>query len=386
MGRLTRAFVVLLGAAPLVLAAGCRSSTPAAVEVPPPEVSVTQPIKRALAEHRDFTGRAEAVESVDVRARVKGYLSKISFREGTPVKRSDLLYEIDPRTFQADLDRTLAEVARLEALVKLAAAEADRAQRLRVSGAMSEEELVQRVTARNGAQASLQQARAAAESARLELSFTRITAPIDGRIGRTLVTEGNLVGHNEPTLLTSIVKLEPIYVYFEGSERDLRDYEEMMQTRSGVPGGDQVPVRVGLAGADGYPLQGVIDFCDNRLDQGSGTILLRAVLPNRDRTLTPGQFVRVRVPMTEARQQLLLPEQTLAADQRGRYVLVVNAEGIVEHRPVTVGSIQDGLVVIKSGLSPDDRVVVNGLQRARRGAKVMPREVAATGLPAESKK
>lgn len=385
MGRLTRALVALLGAA-MLPAAGCKNSTPAAVEMPLPEVSVCRPSRRALADHRDFTGRAEAIESVDVRARVRGYLSKISFREGAPVKKGDLLYEIDPRTFQADVDRTLAEVARLEAMVKLATAEADRAQRLRASGALSEEELLQRVTARNGAQASLQQARAAAESARLELSFTRITAPIDGRIGRTLVTEGNLVGHNEPTLLTSIVKLEPIYVYFEGSERDLRDYEELMRTRSSVPSGEQVPVRVGLTGDDGFPLQGVIDFCDNRLDQGSGTILLRAVLPNRDRVLTPGQFVRVRVPMTEARQQLLLPEQTLAADQRGRYVLVVNADGIVEHRPVTVGPAQDGLVVIKTGLKPEDRVVVNGLQRARRGAKVTPREVAAASQSAESKK
>jgi RND family efflux transporter MFP subunit len=369
----------------VVSTVGCKNSSPAPVELPTPSVTVCRPIQRELAEYRDFSGRADAVESVDVRARVKGFLSKIHFREGTYVNKGQLLYEIDPRTFQAELDRSLAEVARLEALVKLTGAEAERAQRLRTSGALSEEELLQRLTARQGAQASLQQAQAAAESARLELSFTRITAPIGGRISRTTVTEGNLVGHHEPTLLTTIVKLEPIYVYFEGSDRDLRDYQEMLRTGGATDDVYQVPVRVGTAVDEGHLLQGVIDFCDNRLDAGSGTILLRAVLPNSDRTLTPGQFVRVRVPVTPARLQLLIPERALGADQRGRYVLVVNASGTVEQRRVTVGAAQEGLVIVRTGLGLADRVVCNGLQRARPGIQVAPLEEAATGQPVENR-
>lgn len=365
--------------------AGCRGPGVPPPAPSPPLVTVSRPLQEEVTDYRHFTGRMEAVETAEVRARVRGFLQAVHFREGTEVRKGEILYEIDPRTFQAELERAQAEVKRLEPQFQLAATEAERAERLRGTGAVSQEEYVQRVTAREAGRAALQQARAAAESARLELEFTTVRAPIDGRIGRTLVTEGNLVGSNEPTLLTTIVRVDPVYVFFEAAERDFLEYQRLIREQGAAAAAEaKVPVHVGLAAQDGYPHRGVLNFRDNRVDPGTGTILLRGELPNPDRLLVPGLFARVRVPVGGPRPRLLVPEVALSADQRGPYLLVVGPDDRVARRAVRPGASLEGRAVIEEGLASDDWVIVNGLQRARPGTKVEPvREsgAAASGAP-----
>jgi multidrug efflux system membrane fusion protein len=341
----------------------------------PPEVTVSLPVRRDVTDFHEYTGRIESPETVEIRARVKGYLQKIHFKEGTEVKADKLLYEIDPRTFEAEVERARAEVSRAEAQLDLARAEADRAARLRGTGAISEEESRTRVAARDTASATLRQAQAALEAARLELGFTKIRAPITGRISRTLVTEGNLVGFNEPTLLTTIVRLDPMYVYFDVPERNYLEYTERIRHEGAATAAEgTIPVYVGLAHERGFPHTGLIKFRDNRADPGTGTVLIRGELPNPDRLLTPGLFARVRVPVGKPRPRLLVPEAAIAADQRGQYVLVVGEDDTVVSKHLTTGASENGLVVIDEGLDAGDRVIVNGLQRARPGGKVQPVE------------
>jgi multidrug efflux system membrane fusion protein len=364
---------ILTGLGLALALAGCREAPQMPVP-PPPKVTAIVPTEEDIAQFRDYTGRVEAVETEEVRARVKGFLKKIHVPEGAEVEKGALLYEIDPRTFQADLEKAAAEVARFETQLELTASEARRAADLRLSRAFSEEDYLQRVAAKNAADAGLKQARAALQSAKLELGFTQIRAQIDGRIGRTLVTEGNLVGYNQPTLLTTIVRLDPVYVYFEETERGLEDYDALLRAKKVASIAQaKIAVRVELAWEKGYPHQGYLDFRDNKIDLGTGTIQLRAVVPNTDRALTPGQFVRVRVTFGEAKRRLLVPEQALGRDQGGKFLLLVKADNTVEQRPVTTGMVQDGKVVIESGLKSGERVIVTGLQRARPGAVVEPR-------------
>jgi RND family efflux transporter MFP subunit len=355
--------------------AGCRR--PAAAEppsFPPAAVTVAKPVSREVTEYREYTGRLEAVKKYDVRARVRGFLEKVHFAEGCEVKKGDLLYEIDPRTFQADLAKAEADLARAEAMLRLAVSEADRAARLR-GGAMNEEEYQQKVAARETARAAIQQAQAAVRSNKLELEFTKIYSPIDGRIGRTLVTEGNLVGFNEPTLLTTVVSLDPVYVYFEGPERDLLEYQRLVREKAAPSATDKtVPLQLALETDDDFPHAGVVDFFDNQVDGNTGTILCRGLLPNPKRLLSPGLFARVRIPFGKAQKRLVVPEDALAADQRGRYVLTVKADDTVEVKPVTVAQSLAGYAAIVKGLTPSDRVIVNGQVKARPGSKVAPTE------------
>jgi RND family efflux transporter MFP subunit len=357
---------------PALVAVGCGEKTPPTP--PPPAVTVALPTRAAVADFREYTGRIEAVETEEVRARVKGYLEKVHFQEGAEVKKGKLLYEIDPRTFETDVAKATAEVARWETQVGLATDEVERALRVRGKG-ISEEEYQQRLAARNAAQANLQQAKAALEGAKLELGFTRIEAKIDGRIGRTLVTEGNLVGFNQPTLLTTIVRLDPVYVYFEDTESGLAMYERQVSAL-GVANlaAAKMPVKVELPWENGYPHEGYLDFRDNRIDPGTGTVLLRAVLGNARRVLTPGQFVRVRVELGQPKERLLVPAQALGRDQIGKFLLVVQADNTVAQRPVTTGPMHGSEVVIERGVSANERVIINGLQRARPGAVVAARK------------
>jgi RND family efflux transporter MFP subunit len=368
--RLRRLQRALIGAT--IWAVGC-SRAPELPPPPPAKVTVALPVEQEIAEFRDYTGRVEAVETEEVRARVKGFLQKVHLREGAEVKKGALLYEIDPRTFSADLDKVKAEVSRFETQLDLLSTEARRAAELRNARAMSEEEYLQRIAARNAADAGLKQAKAALESAKLELGFTQIRAQIDGKIGRTLVTEGNLVGFNQPTLLTTIVRLDPVYVYFEETERGLEDYDRLVRARGKSIAEAKIPVDVELAWEKGYPHRGHLDFRDNKIDPGSGTIQLRAVIPNPERALTPGQFARVRVTIGPPKKRLLAPEQALGRDQSGKFLLVVNSDNKVEQRTVVTGPAQDGKVVIETGLEPADRIIVSGLQRARPGDVVEPR-------------
>jgi len=351
---------------------GCQqasSQQPAAP--PPPSVSVAVPVSAPITDFRQFTGQTEAVESVEIRARVQGFLQEIHFTEGTEVNQGDLLYTIDPRTFQAEVDRAAAEMERLQAQLSLAESEERRAARLRQSSAVTEEEYAQRVAARQQAQASVQEAQAALDLARINLSFTEIRAPISGRVGSTNFTAGNLVGFNEPTLLTTIVKLDPIYVLFEGTERRFLEYERRIREEGLATAADrQVPVFVGLEGEQGFPHQGVIDFRANRVDPGTGTIQIRATIPNQDRLAVPGMFARVRVPIGQPMTQQLIPQTAVGSDQRGPFVYVVGSDNVVQYRPIRTGRSVGNLVIVQDGLTSMDRVVVNGVQKARPGAPV----------------
>lgn len=354
---------VLLGAF-----AGCDKAAPPAPPKAVPEVTVQRPVRQSVTDYRQYTGRIDAVESVEVRARVRGYLQKVHKYEGTEVPAGRILYEIDPREYQADVTKADAEILRLEAQLKEATSEAKRGESLRSSRAISVEEYLQRVSARDVAEAALRSAKAALDSVKLQLSFTKITAPIAGRIGRTVVTEGNLVGYSEPTLLTNIVRMDEVYVLFQVSERDLLR-ERQLRDPTG-----EAAVEVAIETEEGFPHKGKINFRDNRVDPGTGTILIRGKLDNKDRKLAPGMFARVRVPMGLAQPSLLVPEEALGADQLGRYVFVVKGDNTVERRDVTIGPAVDTMVVIE-GVAADERVIVKGVQKARHGAPVMPEEV-----------
>jgi RND family efflux transporter MFP subunit len=360
---------LLLGLA--VFVGGCNRQSSDDMAPPPPKVTVRQPLARPLVDMAEATGRAEAPETYEVRVRVKGFLESIKFREGARVTKGELLYEIDPRTFKEDVESAKAEVGRLQAQLKQARSEADRAQRMHQSSAISQDEYIQKMAAQDITLAAVRKAEAAARSAELELSFTRIVSPIDGAISRTLVTRGNLVGYNEPTLLTTIVRTDPIYVYFDLPERLKLEYDHLVREQGATAFDAKVPAQVGLVIDKGYPHKGVIDFIDNMVDPGTGTIRLRAVVENKAGVLTPGLFCRVKIPIGLARDRLLVPENAVGLDQRGRYVLVVEADDMVATRSVKTGTTtDDGLIVVEEGLTGNEWVIVNGLQRARPGMTV----------------
>ncbi len=370
---------VLLGLLSLIMLAGCQrtESAVAPAPPPPPQVLVSHPVERPLAETREYTGHLEAVETVSIRARVRGVLQKIHFEEGAEVKQGALLYELDPSEYQAAVDEKLAEIARIEQELQLAESEAKRSSELYAKNATSKETWESKQTKLAVAKAELQKARAAIKQAELNLSYTKIDAPISGRVGRTLVTVGNLVGYNEPTLLTTIVKMDPIYVHFEIPERDLLRFEQTDQEQSPSWSLMQAPLSIGLETETGYPHAGAINFRDNRVESETGTVLVRGTLPNPDRKLVPGLFTRIQVPVGPPKPRLLIPETSLAADQRGRYVLVVKSDDTVEQRPVQIEVNLEyrGFLPIREGLIRDDRVIVSGLQKARPGAKVAPQLV-----------
>ena len=373
-GRL-RSAVLLVGA--VFVFAGCKGEDqpgPAAAVPPPPKVLVSHPVERPLAETREYTGHLEAVETVSIRARVRGVLQKIHFDEGAEVEQGARLYELDSSEYQAAVDEKLAEIARIEQELQLAESEAKRSSELYAKNATSKETWESKQTKLTVTKAELQKARAAIKQAELNLSYTKIYAPISGRVGRALVTVGNLVGYNEPTLLTTIVKMDPVYVHFEIPERDLLRFEQTDQEQSSSWSLMQAPLSIGLETETGYPHAGIINFRDNRVESETGTVLVRGTLPNPDRKLVPGLFTRIQIPVGRPKPRLLVPETSLSADQRGRYVLVVDAEDTVEQRPVQieVNLEHRGFLPIREGLTAKDRVIVSGLQRARPGAKVAP--------------
>lgn len=354
---------------------GCAQQPPPP-SLPPLVVTISQPIERQVVDHDEYTGRTTAVEEVEVRARVSGYLVKVNFTEGAEVPKGELLFQIDPRPFQATLDAAKGQVAQWEA--KRARAEADvaRNQRLLPKGAASQKDLDNSISDLGEARAAIQSAQAAIEQATLSLEFTRITAPISGRISRTSITEGNLVTA-DTTLLTTIVSMHPMYAYFDVDERSMLRYQQLARERKRQSAREaRVPVLLKLANEEGFPHEGIIDFIDNRVDPTTGTIRTRGVFPNTNRVLTPGLFVRVRIPGSDTYTALLVADRTLGTDQGQKYVWIVNEQNVVEYRVVTPGSLQsDGLRVIQAGLKPDEWVIVNGLQRARPGVTVVPQRV-----------
>lgn len=343
---------------------------------PPPTVTVSQPVQRAVTGYIEFTGSTEAFETVEVRARVPGFLQSVHFKEGTQVKQGDLLYLIDPAELQAALEKAEAELVFSKAEFGKADSEYLRRKEAFKKGAYAEAEVVAAKADRDAAKAAIATKEAAVSEARLNLGYTRITAPIDGRIGKNQVDVGSLVGQGEPTLLTKIEKYDPIYATFSLNELDLQRLlrERAAQRRNAkaqLPQHTQA-LELGLAGEAGYPHQGRLDFVDLGVDPRTGTILLRGAFPNpAPHTILPGFFVRIRAPVERRDTALLVPEVALGNDQGGKYVLVVNEQKQVEQRPVKTGALtDDGLRVIEGGLTGQEWVIVNGVQRARPGATV----------------
>jgi RND family efflux transporter MFP subunit len=351
----------------------CRRPEP--VAAPPPKVTVSTPIVREVIEWDEYTGRLESTESVEVRARVNGYLQSIHFKDGAIVKKGDLLFIIDPRPYQAEVDRVTAEQQLAQARLELAKSDYARAQKLLQFRAISQEEADTRAATERQGQESVEAARANVKAAKLNVEFTRVTAPITGRISRKLVTEGNLIngGTAESTVLTTIVSMDPIYVYFEADERSYLKYARLSQNGKGSGSREaRNPVYLALADEMGFPRRGYLDFIDNRLDPRTGTMTGRAVFPNPDLALTPGLFGRVRLQGRAAYEAVLVPDEAVGSDQAQKFVFVVNGDNTIEQRKVQLGPLVHGFRVIREGLKHNDWFIANGVQRAKTGLKVSP--------------
>lgn len=348
-------------------AAGCSSGQAGSAppSPPAPEVTAAKVLFNEVRDWADFTGRLEPVERVEVRPRVGGFVESVAFVEGAEVKRGQLLFTIDARPFQATVDRLRAERDRAAAELALARSTADRARRLLEQRALSQEEFEQRVSGATVAEASLASVKAALQAAELDLSFTRVTAPIAGRVSRAAVTAGNLV---EPsTVLTTLVSVSPVYAYF--------DIDEQTYLKNSGPGG-KADVYVGLIDEDGYPHAAKLDFVDNRVDGSHGTIRARAVLDNADGRFTPGLFARIRLVSPRQFNAAFVDDRAVGTDLGRKFVFVVDEGNVVRYRPVETGRLFDGLRVVTSGLKPNDVVIVNGLQRVRPGVTVAATQVA----------
>lgn len=357
----------------LVALAACGQSQPP--QPPPLPVTVSQPLQRAVTEYDEYTGRFAAVESVEIRARVSGYLIGTNFRDGQFVNQGDLLFQIDPRPFQIALDQARAELQQAQARAEFAERDLRRAAELRQGRTLSEQVYDERLREDRQAKAALLQAQAAIRAAELNVEFTQIRAPVSGRTGRALVTEGNLVsgGTGDTTLLTTIVSLDPIYFYFDADEAAYLRYVRLARTGERPSSREFAqPVRVALGDEADYPHQGAMDFVDNVVDRGTGTVRGRALLANPDFLFTPGQFGRLRLAATGERPALLVPDEAIGTDQSRRYVLTVAEDGTVGLKTVTTGGLIDGLRIVREGLTETDWIVVKGVQRARPGGKVTP--------------
>lgn len=368
-------WIAVLAALALV---GCDNKPEQAAAPPaPPAVTVAQPTKRTVTDWDEFTGRFDAIGQVQVRARVTGFVTSVEFKDGATVKVGDLLYVIDPRQYEAAAEQAQGQLDDAKARVELAQRELDRATTLIRTQAISENIVDQRRQQLAAAQAAVLQADGALKRALLDVEYTKVRAPIEGRISRHLVTVGNLVQGSESgaTLLTSIVTMNPIYVYFDMDESIyLRNSRLWFEGKRPSSRDTANPVQITLTGETKPSREGKVDFLDNRLDVSTGTLRGRALVDNTDLSILPGQFARVRVIGSAPYEGLLLPDAAIASDQSRKIVMVVNADNVVEARPVTLGALDDGLRVIKEGLKPDDRVIVDGLQRARVGAKVTPQQ------------
>lgn len=333
------------------------------MQAPPTAVSVAEIVERNVVEWDDFTGRIEAVDSVELRPRVAGYLGAVHFREGGLVAAGDLLFTIDDREYKASAAVAGANVARAETRLKVAQQEVERGEKLQAARALSQEEQERRRGELQQAEADLNTARAQLEQSQLSVEFARITAPIDGRIGAALVKPGNLVTP-DTTLLTTLVSTDPVHVTFEGDERIYLKYQA--QARNGErPSSRDVrnPVRVALAGDEGFPHRGEMDFVDNQMDPATGTIRGRAVLPNPDGLFTPGLFARIRLLGSGEYPALLVHDMAVLTDQDRKYVYVIGEGNVAERRDVVLGRSIEGLRVVKRGLNAGDRVVVNGVRK-----------------------
>jgi RND family efflux transporter MFP subunit len=357
-----------------VALSGCDNK-PATPQAAAPPVTVAQPVKRTVTDWDEFTGRFDAVEEVQVRARVGGFVTNVEFRDGAFVNAGDLLYIIDPRPFEAVAEQADGQLSDARAKAELAKRELDRGLTLVQTSAVSESTVDQRRQALQAAKAAEMQAAGALKAAQLNIEFTHVLAPIGGRVSRHLVSIGNLVQGSEggSTLLTSIVSLDPIYIYFDIDEATYLKYNRLyFEGKRPSSRENPNPVQVALTGETKPSHDGKVDFLDNRMDVSTGTLRGRAVIPNKDLSILPGQFGRVRLIASVPYEALLVPDTAIATDQARKIVFVVKDDNTVEAKPVTLGPLDEGLRVIRDGLKPEDHVVVDGLQRVRVGAKVTP--------------
>src|SRR6202041_2653866 len=360
------------------LLGACTKSGDAASAPPPPQVSVATVLEKKVKDWDEFTGRFQAVETVEIRPRVSGYIDRGAFKEGSQVKSGDLLFVIDPRPYQAEYDRAAADVKRYKTALELARIELVRVQRLKDSGAVSEEELDERKSTLAQTEANVAGAEAALETASLNLSFTRVTSPIAGKASRAEVTRGNLVtgGINGGTLLSSVVSMDPIYLYFDADEQSYLRYTQTAHSGVGPGSNDaQNPVQIGLANEEGFPHTGTVDFVDNQLNPQTGTIRARAVLQDKDGQFTPGLFAGVELLGGGEYSAILIDDRAVNTDQSQKYVLLLGANNQIEYRKVKLGRVIDGMRVVREGLKAGDVIVVNGAQRVHPGITVTPQRV-----------
>jgi multidrug efflux system membrane fusion protein len=374
-------------AACVVGIAGCSHSPPQVAPAEPPTLPVSKPVQREVQENADFTGRTDAVQAVDVRARVTGYLIKMPFKEGADVKKGDLLFEIDPRPYEAQLDQAQGQLALVKAQLKLAKLNYERDRRVAEKGFETAQKLDEDFATVEEATARIKAYEASLEIFKLNLSYTKVTSPIDGQVSRYYLTPGNLVIQDQ-TLLTTVVSLDPMYVYFELDEPTLLKIRRAINEGKIKRSQDgRYPIWMGLQGEDLYPHQGTIDFMNNQVNPATGSISVRGVFANPmpkqggARLLSPGMFTRVRLPIGQPYSALLVIDRAIATDQGLKYVYVLGPDDDVQYRRVTIGPLQDdGLRVIADGLKPDDRVLVGGLQQVRPKMKVKPELVAMPSL------
>lgn len=362
-----------------LLAAGCAKTPLDPVAEPPVPVAVSYPVQREITDYADFTGRTAAVDSVEVRARVWGYLKKVNFKEGALVKKGDVLFELDERPYRAEYDRCLALLNSAQAHLNRSVADLKRAEELLPRKAIAQSDYDLAKDNCDEAAAAVKVAEATFKTAELNLDFTKITAPVSGRVSRYMVTVGNLIQSADQasvTLLTTIVSIDPMYAYFDVDERTVLRVRQLIRAGKADSAREfALPVKLGLDNEEGFPHAGTIDFVDNQVNPKTGTQRLRGSFPNKDDVLMPGFHARVRIPVGKPRQALLVAERAIDTDQGQKIVYVVNEKGEVVLRPVRVGSLHDGLREIEDGLKPGERVIVNGLQTVQPGTAVEPQMV-----------
>ncbi len=343
------------------LLSGCDKGVAQSAPPPPPEVSAAPVLIKPVSQWDNFNGRVEAVQSVQLRPRVSGYIESVNYREGDEVKKGQVLFTIDDRSYRAALEQARAELARARSQASLARSESGRSEKLIGTQAISREVWEQRRAAASQAQADVLAAEAAVDMAQLNLDFTRVTAPIDGRASRAMITPGNLVtAGDSASVLTTLVSQQQMYVYFDVDENTFLHYQAMARQ------GQQrhaLPVEIALVGDQGFPHQGKVDFLDNQLTASTGTIRMRALLDNQARQFTPGLFARVRLPGSAQFEAMLIDDKAVLTDQDRKYVYVVDGEGKAQRRDIQPGAMVEGLRIVKSGLQSGDRVIVAGLQK-----------------------
>ncbi|WP_413507512.1 efflux RND transporter periplasmic adaptor subunit [Serratia proteamaculans] len=341
-----------------VLLAGCDNSVAQNAAPPPPAVSTADVVIKPISQWDAFNGRIEAVQSVQLRPRVSGYIDKVNYTEGDEVKKGQVLFTIDDRTYRAAREQAQAELVRARNQAALARSESGRTEKLIGSQAISTEVWEQRRSSAAQAQSNVLAAQAQFDLAQLNLDFTRVIAPIDGRASRAMITAGNLVTTGDSaSVLTTLVSLDKVYVYFDVDEATFLRYQNDGRRTA------KLPVKVGLVGEDGYPHQGTVDFTDNQLNAGTGTIRMRALLENAERRFTPGLFARVQMPGSAVFNAMLINDKSVLTDQDRKFVYIVDKDGKAQRRDIEVGRVADGLRIVQKGLSAGDRVIVDGMQK-----------------------